>query len=430
MNINMEHKNIVATIYLKDGKAIKARDNYEEYPDVIELAKLYNDSGIDKIMIFDLSTTDEEHERNIQVIRNINRNIEIKVCAGGNINRMEDIKKFIYAGCLQVIVNGSKPESMALAAEASKRFGKDRILVSVTNVDFIFKHQDEMADTFHEVLILNKAVLDAVEGMTDVPHVVYLNDADYDEVLSILSRKNVRGIAGSLINNPKTDIMEMKSQLSASGIKMDNFEPNLKWSDLKKNSDGMVPVIVQDYRTDEVLMLAYMNKEAFDTTINLGKMTYWSRSRDELWTKGLTSGHFQYVKSLTADCDFDTILAKVSQVGAACHTGNRTCFFNSIVQKEYVEKNPLKVLESVYDIIKERKAHPQDGSYTNYLFGKGTDKILQKLGEECTEIVIAAKNPEPENIKYEISDFLYHCMVLMVEKGITWEEIANELAQR
>ena len=430
MNINMEHKNIVATIYLKDGKAIKARDNYEEYPDVIELAKLYNDSGIDKIMIFDLSTTDEEHERNIQVIRNINRNIEIKVCAGGNINRMEDIKKFIYAGCLQVIVNGSKPESMALAAEASKRFGKDRILVSVTNVDFIFKHQDEMADTFHEVLILNKAVLDAVEGMTDVPHVVYLNDADYDEVLSILSRKNVRGIAGSLINNPKTDIMEMKSQLSASGIKMDNFEPALKWSDLKKNSDGMVPVIVQDYRTDEVLMLAYMNKEAFDTTINLGKMTYWSRSRDELWTKGLTSGHFQYVKSLTADCDFDTILAKVSQVGAACHTGNRTCFFNSIVQKEYVEKNPLKVLESVYDIIKERKAHPQDGSYTNYLFGKGTDKILQKLGEECTEIVIAAKNPEPENIKYEISDFLYHCMVLMVEKGITWEEIANELAQR
>lgn len=430
MNINMEHKNIVATIYLKDGKAIKARDNYEEYPDVIELAKLYNDSGIDKIMIFDLSRTDEEHERNIQVIRNINRNIEIKVCAGGNINRMEDIKKFIYAGCLQVIVNGSKPESMALAAEASRRFGKDRILVSVTNVDFIFKHQNEMADTFHEVLILNKAVLDAVEGMTDVPHVVYLNDADYDEILSILSRKNVRGIAGSLINNPKTDIMEMKSQLSASGIKMDNFDPALKWSDLKKNSDGMVPVIVQDYRTDEVLMLAYMNKEAFDTTINLGKMTYWSRSRDELWTKGLTSGHFQYVKSLTADCDFDTILAKVSQVGAACHTGNRTCFFNSIVQKEYVEKNPLKVLESVYDIIKERKAHPQDGSYTNYLFGKGTDKILQKLGEECTEIVIAAKNPEPENIKYEISDFLYHCMVLMVEKGITWEEIANELAQR
>ena len=164
-NFFMEHKNIVATIYLKDGKAVKARDNYEPYEDVIKLAKMYNDSGIDKIMIFDLSTTDEEHERNIQVIRNINRNVEIKVCAGGNINRMEDIKKFIFAGCLQVILNGSKPESMELAAEASGRYGKDRILVSVTNVDFIFKHQDVMADTFHEVLVFNKDVLDAIEGM-------------------------------------------------------------------------------------------------------------------------------------------------------------------------------------------------------------------------------------------------------------------------
>ena len=178
----MEHKNIVATIYLKDGKAIKARDNYEDYPDVIELAKLYNDSGIDKIMIFDLSTTDEEHERNIQVILNINRNIEIKVCAGGNINRMEDIKKFIYAGCLQVIVNGSKPESMALAAEASKRFGKDRILVSVTNVDFIFKHQDEMADTFHEVLILNKAVIESHVPLDSITIMVQKEVADRMQV--------------------------------------------------------------------------------------------------------------------------------------------------------------------------------------------------------------------------------------------------------
>ena len=426
----MEQKNIVATLYLKNGKAVRSRTDMTEIDNVYQLCQLYNDSGIDKIIIFDLSTDDDEHEKNIHTITNINRNIEVKVCAGGNINRMEDIKKFIYAGCLQVIVNGSKPESMALAAEASKRFGKDRILVSVTNVDFIFKHQDEMADTFHEVLILNKAVLDAVEGMTDVPHVVYLNDADYDEVLSILSRKNVRGIAGSLINNPKTDIMEMKSQLSASGIKMDNFEPNLKWSDLKKNSDGMVPVIVQDYRTDEVLMLAYMNEEAFDTTINIGKMTYYSRSRNELWTKGLTSGHIQYVKSLTADCDYDTILAKVSQVGAACHTGKRSCFFNPIVQKEYVEKNPLKVLESVYDVIADRKANPKEGSYTNHILDKGIDQILKKLGEEATEIVIAAKNPEAEAVKFEITDFMYHCMILMVEKGITWEDITTELAQR
>ena len=203
------------------------------------------------------------------------------------------------------------------------------------------------------------------------------------------------------------------------------------WSDLKPNEQGLIPVIVQDYRTDEVLMLAYMNEEAFDTTIRIGKMTYYSRSRQELWTKGMTSGHIQYLKSLTADCDYDTILAKVSQVGGiACHTGNPTCFFNDIVKKQYSEKNPLKIFEDVYDIILDRKAHPKEGSYTNYLFDKGIDKILKKVGEEATEIVIAAKNPDNEEIKYEISDFLYHVMVLMAEKGVTWEDITGELSQR
>ena len=319
---------------------------------------------------------------------------------------------------------------MELAEEASDRFGKDRILVSVKNVDFIFKHQKEMDDHFHEILVLNTDVLNAIENITDVPYIVYFEACDYEKIIAVLSRSNVRGIAGTFINDPNMDIMEMKSQLSAAGIKMDNFEPALKWENFKKNSDGMVPVIVQDYRTDEVLMLAYMNEEAFETTINIGKMTYYSRSRNELWTKGLTSGHIQYVKSLTADCDYDTILAKVSQVGAACHTGNRSCFFNEIVKKEYMEKNPLKILDEVYEIILDRKSNPKEGSYTNYLFDKGLDKILKKLGEEATEIVIASKNPEPDDIKYEIADFLYHMMVLMAEKGVTWEQIAQELSQR
>lgn len=178
-------------------------------------------------------------------------------------------------------------------------------------------------------------------------------------------------------------------------------------------------------------MVAYMNEEAYEQTISTGKMTYFSRSRNELWLKGATSGHFQYVKSLTADCDMDTILAKVSQVGAACHTGARSCFFHEITRKDYEESsNPLQVFEEVFEVIKDRKVHPKEGSYTNYLFDKGIDKILKKLGEESTEIVIAAKNPNPNEIKYEISDFLYHMMVLMAEKDVTWEEITTELANR
>ena len=143
-----------------------------------------------------------------------------------------------------------------------------------------------------------------------------------------------------------------------------------------------------------------------------------------------TSGHIQYVKSLTADCDYDTILAKVSQIGAACHTGNQSCFFNEIVKKEYVEKNPQKVLGDVYNIILDRREHPKEGSYTNFLLEKGLDNILKKVGEENTEIIIAAKNTDHEHLKYEISDYIYHLMVLMAEKDITWEEITQELSQR
>ncbi len=178
-------------------------------------------------------------------------------------------------------------------------------------------------------------------------------------------------------------------------------------------------------------MMAYMNEEAYEQTIRTGRMTYFSRSRGELWLKGETSGHYQYVKSLTADCDKDTLLAKISQVGSACHTGARSCFFNEILKKEYEEEtNPLQVFEEVFGVIQDRKIHPKEGSYTNYLFDKGIDKILKKLGEEATEIVIAAKNPGANEIKYEISDFLYHMMVLMAEKNISWEEITTELANR
>ena len=425
-----EYKNLVATLYLKNGKAVKSIDNLEELEDTKNLIKLYNDSGIDKILIYDLSTEDEEHELNIHTIKELNRLLEIPLCAGGNINRLEDVKKLIYAGCKEVILNGSKPSTAQLAMEASKRFGKEKIIISLNNVDYIFKHQKELQESVHEILVMNQEILDSVENLTDIIYLVEQNELDMDKLTTLLKRDNVRGICGEFINDLETDIMKLKTELSQKGIKMDNFDPAISWENLKKNSDGLIPVIVQDYTTNDVLMCAYMNEEAFHATINCGKMTYYSRSRQELWMKGETSGHIQYVKELTADCDFDTILAKVSQVGVACHTGNPSCFFNEIVKKEYIEKNPLKVFETVYNIIEDRKNNPKEGSYTNYLFDKGIDKILKKVGEECTEIVIAAKNPDPEEIKYEISDFLYHVMVLMVEKGVTWEEITQELAQR
>ncbi len=426
----MEQKNIVATIYIKDGMAVKSPTELEDKKDVLELASVYDDSGIDKIICYDLSSTDEEHDKNILAIREINRNVQVKTAGGGNIKRLEDVKKLLYAGCVEVILNGSKPETIDLIKEAAARFGPNKMLVSLSTVDFLFKTKDFLQDNVHELLIMNPTLLEGLENITSTPYIVQVDEYDFDYVLKLLKSDQIRGISGACINDTKTDIMQIKSELSDAGIKMDNFEPKLSWSDLKPNSDGLVPTVVQDFQTGEVLMVAYMNEESLNATIRTGKMTYFSRSRQQLWVKGETSGHIQYVKSLTADCDFDTILAKVSQVGVACHTGAPSCFFNEIVKKEYVERNPLKVFEDVYAIIMDRKAHPKEGSYTNYLFDKGLDKILKKVGEEATEIVIAAKNPDSEETKYEISDFLYHLMVLMAEKGVTWEDITSELAQR
>ncbi len=426
----MEHKNIVATIYIKDGMAVKSPTELDDKKDVLELASVYDDSGIDKIICYDLSTDDEEHEKNILAIREINRNIQVKTAGGGNIKRLEDVKKLLYAGCVEVILNGSKPEAIDLIKEAASRFGAHKMLVSLSTVDFLFKTKDFLQNNVHELLIMNTTLLEGLENITNIPYIVQIDEYDLDYITKLLKSEQIRGISGACINDTTNDIMQIKSDLSDAGIKMDNFEPKLSWADLTPNSDGLVPTVVQDFQTGEVLMVAYMNEESLNNTIRTGKMTYFSRSRQTLWVKGETSGHFQYVKSLTADCDFDTILAKVSQVGVACHTGAPSCFFNEIVKKEYVERNPLKVFEDVYDVIMDRKQHPKEGSYTNYLFDKGLDKILKKVGEEATEIVIAAKNPDPEETKYEISDFLYHIMVLMAEKGVTWEDITSELAQR
>lgn len=426
----MEHKNLIATIYLKDGAAVKG-ENYEESAgDLKKLAKIYNDSGVDKLYIFDLSETDYEHDTNLHTIKELNRIVEIPIYGIGNISRLEDIKKLLYAGCKGVILDGSSHEALQLAEEGAKRFGRDKMLMSMENVDLVFKHKKEVQEHVHKMVVLNESIIESLEDITDLPFSVIIQGYEKERWVEILKKDCVTGIGGPYVSDPDTYVTELKQALAAEGIETKKFESSMQWSEFKLNSDGMIPVIVQDYQTAEVLMMAYMNKEAFQTTLSLGKMTYYSRSRKELWIKGETSGHYQYVKSLTIDCDKDTLLAKVSQVGAACHTGNASCFFQELVKKDFIMKNPLKVFEDVYGVIQDRKINPKEGSYTNYLFEKGIDKILKKLGEEATEIVIASKNPEKEEIKYEISDFLYHMMVLMVEKGVTWEDIVEELSQR
>ena len=277
---------------------------------------------------------------------------------------------------------------------------------------------------------MHRLDLNSVMNVTDLPCVIVTDAMEEEELVRILKCPGVWGLSGKYISRPEMNFASFKERCNEENIMMTAFESMMEFSQFKTDEKGLLPVIVQHYKTQEVLMLAYMNEEAFDQTIKTGRMTYFSRSRQSLWVKGETSGHFQYVKSLTIDCDHDTLLAEVDQVGAACHTGNPTCFYQPIAGAGGDVKNPLQIFETVYETIMDRKEHPKEGSYTNYLFDKGIDKILKKVGEEATEIVIAAKNPDPEEVKYEMADFLYHAMVLMAEKGIDWEDIIQEMAER
>ncbi len=251
-------------------------------------------------------------------------------------------------------------------------------------------------------------------------HVLVRDGLIRNDLAELLSYESTEAVITNYFEDK--DIYKAKRAVKRQGIDIPLFESLIDFSEFKLADNGLVPVIVQDYRTSEVLMMAYMNEESYNKTIETGRMTYFSRSRQELWIKGETSGHYQYVKSLMLDCDNDTILARVHQVGAACHTGSYSCFFKKLAEKDYIETNPLKILEEDYNIIVNRKNNPKEGSYTNYLFDKGIDKILKKCGEESSEIIIAAKN--------EGGDFLYHMMVLMAECGLDWEDITGELANR
>jgi phosphoribosyl-ATP pyrophosphohydrolase/phosphoribosyl-AMP cyclohydrolase len=241
---------------------------------------------------------------------------------------------------------------------------------------------------------------------------------------------------------------------------------------IKFDEKGLIPVATQDSRSGEVLILAFMNREALLKTLETGKVHYWSRSRNKLWLKGETSGNFQYVKSIYINCEDNSLLIKVEQVGNACHTGHYSCYFREVKDGDFVEiesrgfgtedteknndassepecmggktayekvtvnanngeiESGYGILKELYEVISDRKKNPKEGSYTNYLFDKGIDKICKKIGEEAAEVIIAAKNNAPGEIIYEIADLYYHLFVLMVHSGVKPEDIYNELKKR
>ena len=441
-------KRLIPCIYLYNKIAIRAYDDTKVFnTDPVALAKDYEKSGADAIMVMDLSRSDSEHDAAIDVIKAICDGVSIPVYGAGNVNRSEDIKKLLYAGCTKAGLNFGKADNIAMTEEVSKRFGRSKLFGTLFNLVELNENKDLLKEYVSEILFITyTSVADACKAI-DLPVIAMIPDDDaldnngmpdeeLKKIVKLCKNENLSGISGECIGHDMENIALIKNKLIEKGLITQTIGVSgdkLTWNNLKtiSDSDGLVPVVVQDYKNSEVLMVAFMNEEAFNKTLETGNMTYYSRSRGKLWLKGEESGHFQYLKSMYVDCDADTLLAKVEQVGAACHTGNRTCFYTNIYEKETASgMNPLTVFTEVMDVIKDRKANPKEGSYTNYLFDKGLDKILKKMGEETTEIVIAAKNPGANEVKYEICDLLYHLMVLMAERDISWEEICEELAKR
>ncbi len=413
----MSDKQIIGCIRLDKGTV-----NAEQ---IIHLENI----GADGVLLIDDSMPIDE-EQLIKLIKAVSEKSDLPMLVKRHYQRLEDVKKVLYAGDTRAVMDVVSAADFHLMLEASERFGKDKIFAWIPESQPV---TDALASVIHQ----NGAGACVVENReTEIfatyhlPILPVQNQTSTAEIAKILLADGVCGIISEKFYTDDMDMMGLKYDLGNLGIATNRFESKLPFSEFKLNSDGLIPVVTQEYKTGKVLMVAYMNEEAFNETIRSGRMTYWSRSRQELWKKGDTSGHYQYVKSLDIDCDKDTILAKVVQIGAACHTGNESCFFTNLVSKAYDSTNPMTIFDEVMETIIHRKENPKEGSYTNYLFDKGIDKILKKVGEEATEIIIAAKNPDTDELKYEICDFLYHMMVLMAERGVTWKEITKELAGR
>ena len=204
-----------------------------------------------------------------------------------------------------------------------------------------------------------------------------------------------------------------------------------KMKEVQFDQNGLIPAVIQDDDTDQVLMVAYMNEETLKETVETGRTVFYSRSRQERWRKGDTSGNIQTVVSIRLDCDGDCLLIRVKQTGAACHTGNKSCFYRRLEEGEWQEKEQeINILSELYQVVLDRMNQPQPGSYTNYLLDAGIDKIAKKVGEECVETILAAKNHEKQEIAAETADLFYHLTVLLAEQEVTYQDVFQELRER
>ena len=289
-------KKFVPCIYLYHEHAVRnLTDTTIVDTDPVRLADYYCEHNADELIVFDMSEGDAEHDAALDIIKEICTRAEVDVIGAGNVKRMEDIKKLLYAGCKKAVLDYEKESNIEITEEVSLKFGKDKILISYNDPSVLELHKEKIEKYISAMILMNPHQIRETQAILSLPFFVQINQVALNKLLEIFAYENVCGVTGNTINDNVKEIIALKDLCRENDIPIESFQAAYKWEDFKKNSDGMVPVIVQDYRTQEVLMMAYMNEEAYEQTLKLGKMTYYSRSRQELWLKGLTSGHYQYV---------------------------------------------------------------------------------------------------------------------------------------
>ena len=472
----MNYKKIIPCLDINKGRVVKGV-NFEglrDAGDPVEIAESYVDAGADEIVFLDISSTVENRQITLDLVKKVAAVVTVPFTVGGGIRTLEDAESVLNAGATTVSIGSAAVQNPHVITEVSNRFGKGSITVAID------AKKNETDGTFH-VMIHGGQLdtgIDAVHWAKEVEALgagcILLTSMDRDGVCNgydmeltkavtsavsipvtasggagklsdfydVLTEGGATGaLAASLFHFKTLGIQEVKKYLLERGVsvtlspeKIATHEPNSAFS---FESDALIPVIAQDATSKEVLMLAYMNQEAYKKTVTTGKAHYYSRSRAKIWLKGEESGHFQLVKEIRYDCDRDTLLLLVEQVGGACHTGHKSCFYRSaeglqtsehVFDAETVYKKDI--LDTLQQLVLERRDKPVEGSYTNYLFDKGLDKILKKVGEENAEVIIASKNEGNEELIYEVADLIYHLTVLLVEKKIGWDDIRKELTKR
>ena len=352
---------------------------------ILELGGFYDGNGVDGLFIYNYSKDEKEREEFVLTLRELKERMDIPFYAGCYVDRLEDVKKIYYAGAEKVVLDPEYMSDTALVRDAIIKFGATSVMIQMNfGLAETVAYLEEYKQNYAELLELGVYGIMAkhvtingkfIEKVNEVVCPVMIRDSlQRNSITDLLEVPNLIGIATNYYR--EKDVYKIKQSLKEQGYDVKTPESPVAFAEMKKLDNGLVPVIVQDYKTNEVLMLAYMNEEAYNCTVATGKMTYYSRSRNELWIKGETSGHYQFVKSLSIDCDDDTLLAKVKQIGAACHTGNRSCFYRDLVKTEWQVEDNTNILEKIYATVMDRKLNPKEGSYTNYLFTKGIDKIL------------------------------------------------------